>query len=217
MFSEGMPAISGKWLNKRTGNQIMVRDSIIDGDNMMILSDIGQISMDEFSRDYIQVSEDIYDNSGKAIGKANDGGIIDIPTKQPNIQTKPQDITELIDIDPDSIPKKKSPKKKDVVEETKQTEVKNQSVQQTSKNGDTIKNADTIKNIDIIGKVFTKIKTKPTISISIDWNEFPKQEISTLTNFLDVDKTEIAKYIREYYMNDAMLIKLIEEFIDNME
>ena len=211
MFSEGMPAISGKWLNKRTGKQIMVRDSIIDGDNMMILSDIGQISMDEFSRDYIQVSEDIYDNSGKAIGKANDGGIIDIPTKQQKPQSKPQDITELIDIDPDSIPKKKSPKKKEVVEETKPTEVKNQSVQQTSKN------VDTIKNGEIIGKVFTKIKTKPNISISIDWNEFPKQEISTLTNFLDVDKNDIAKYIRETYMNDDMLIKLIEEFIDKME
>ena len=207
MFNEGMPAISGKWLNKRTGNQITVRDSIIDGDNMMIMSDIGQISMDEFSRDYIQVSEDIYDNSGKAIGKANDGGMIDVPKKSTNIKTKPQDISELIDIDPDSIPKKRVVKKKIDLDEIQQNdEPAPKPVQQQP-----------IKNGEIIAKVFTKIKSKPDISLSIDWDECPRQEISTLTKFLDVDKNDIAKYIRETYMNDDMLIGLIEQFIDRME
>lgn len=64
----GGMGISGRWINKRTGHAINVRNSIMDGDNMVIITDKGQISMNEFSRDYIQASDDIYDESGKVIG-----------------------------------------------------------------------------------------------------------------------------------------------------
>ena len=60
--------ISGRWLNKRTGQTINIRNSVMDGDNMIIITDKGQISMTEFSRDYIQASDDIYDETGKVIG-----------------------------------------------------------------------------------------------------------------------------------------------------
>lgn len=60
--------ISGRWLNKRNGQIINIRNSVMDGDNMIIITDKGQISMTEFSRDYIQASDDIYDETGKIIG-----------------------------------------------------------------------------------------------------------------------------------------------------
>lgn len=60
--------ISGRWLNKRNGQIINIRNSVMDGDNMIIITDKGQISMTEFSRDYIQASDDIYDETGKVIG-----------------------------------------------------------------------------------------------------------------------------------------------------
>ena len=59
--------ISGIWMNKRTGQKVNVRQSIQDGDNMIIITDRGQISMEVFSRDYIQASDEIYDESGKVI------------------------------------------------------------------------------------------------------------------------------------------------------
>jgi hypothetical protein len=59
--------ISGTWMNKRTGQKVNVRQSVQDGDNMIIITDRGQISMDVFSRDYIQASDEIYDESGKVI------------------------------------------------------------------------------------------------------------------------------------------------------
>ena len=65
----GGMGISGTWMNKRTGQKINVRQSIQDGDNMIIISDKGQISMDIFSRDYIQASDEVYDESGKVIDK----------------------------------------------------------------------------------------------------------------------------------------------------
>ena len=60
--------ISGRWLNKRNGQMINIRNSVMDGDNMIIITDKGQISMTEFSRDYIQASDVIYDETGKIIG-----------------------------------------------------------------------------------------------------------------------------------------------------
>jgi hypothetical protein len=60
--------ITGRWMNKRTGKSINIRQTIQDGDNMIIISDQGQIPMEVFSREYVQVSDDIYDESGKVVG-----------------------------------------------------------------------------------------------------------------------------------------------------
>lgn len=58
--------ISGTWYNKRTGQSIVVRDSFIDGEGMQIMTSNGAlISGDEFSRDYIQVDNTVYDFDGK--------------------------------------------------------------------------------------------------------------------------------------------------------
>ena len=57
----GDAQISGKWVNKRTGQVITVRDAIIEGDNMIVISDVGQIDMNDFSRDYIQQSDEVYE------------------------------------------------------------------------------------------------------------------------------------------------------------
>ena len=60
--------LTGKWMNKRTGKAVNIRQTIQDGDNMIIISNQGQIPMEVFSRDYVQVSDDIYDDSGKVVG-----------------------------------------------------------------------------------------------------------------------------------------------------
>lgn len=65
--SDGM-SITGPWMNKRNGQIINVRQAIQDGENMIIITDNGQLSMDIFSRDYIQASDEIFDDSGKIIG-----------------------------------------------------------------------------------------------------------------------------------------------------
>jgi len=59
--------ITGKWINKLTGQVINVRNSVIDGDNMIIISDAGQIMMSEFSQNYVQASDEIYDESGHVV------------------------------------------------------------------------------------------------------------------------------------------------------
>ena len=62
-----MMQIQGDWINKNTGQKIHIKNSVIDGDQMIIITNLGQLSMDEFSRNYIQVSDDMYDMNGKII------------------------------------------------------------------------------------------------------------------------------------------------------
>jgi len=62
--------IEGIWMHRQTGQKIRINQTVQDGDNMIIITDKGQLPMEIFSRDYIQVSDDIYDESGKVVGKA---------------------------------------------------------------------------------------------------------------------------------------------------
>lgn len=60
---------SGRWINRETGEKINITNSLINENNEMILmTSIGQLTMDELSRYYIQdtdesVSEPVNDNS----------------------------------------------------------------------------------------------------------------------------------------------------------
>lgn len=68
MQYDGGVMISGKWINRNTGAVINVRDSFIDdSQNMFLMTDKGQISMEEFTKYYIQASDEVYDESGKVI------------------------------------------------------------------------------------------------------------------------------------------------------
>ena len=62
--------IEGIWMHRQTGQKIRINQTVQDGDNMIIITDKGQLPMEIFSRDYIQVSDDIYDESGKVVGKS---------------------------------------------------------------------------------------------------------------------------------------------------
>lgn len=72
MYDMGMmegPSIEGKWYNKRTGKTITVKDMMMSDEGMQIFTTDNQlIDGDEFSRDYIQCDDTVYDNNGNATG-----------------------------------------------------------------------------------------------------------------------------------------------------
>ena len=78
-----MMQIQGEWMNKNTGQKIQVRNSIIDGDQMIIITNMGQISMEEFSRNYIQASDEVYDDEGNVIATEK---MASQPSEQSNIK-----------------------------------------------------------------------------------------------------------------------------------
>ena len=74
MYDMGMmegPSIEGKWYNKRTGRTITVKDMMMSDEGMQIFTTDNQlIDGDEFSRDYIQCDDTVYDTNGNATGVA---------------------------------------------------------------------------------------------------------------------------------------------------
>ena len=136
--------ISGAWMNKYTGDIVRVHNNIIDGDQMILITDKGQITMNEFSDNYIQASEDIYNDKGQIIDHAP-VAIDEIKISQPSILDIPigmttSNYTQVI--------------KENNTEKNKQTEEP--------------------ESFKILDKFFNKIDSKENlITIDIDFNILP--------------------------------------------
>lgn len=181
--------ISGKWINKNTGNIINVRDSIIDGDNMIIISDHGEISMEIFSRDYLQVSDEIYNESGQVIDNSN------VTLNEINVSKM-----EMPKVDMSNF---------DALEEIKVQE------QPINKKNQIVSSSPTsINNFELIDKLFKKKNYNPVININIESEGFPKEELSLLMNIYDVKKEDISKYILQEYIHPENMIDSISTFLD---
>ena len=190
MFANEMGGMSieGKWLNKMTGEIIYVTNYVDDGDTSIIISDHGQISMNDFMNNYIQASDDnLYDNNGNIIGKSEN----EINNTKTNNNIKTDD-----DFYIDDIP----------------VELFNNTTTNTKKNNE---DKLELKNEKIIKKLFDKIESKPQIHLTIDWADFPKNEISTLVNFLDVDISDISRYIEKEFMTTDEISGEITKIIES--
>lgn len=180
--------ISGKWTHKLTGNVINVRDSVIDGDNMIIISDQGQIDMNDFSQYYIQTSDEIYDESGKVIDKK--------PVKFEEIKYQNQPAYQYSNafINNEYIKEKVSNDKDIVVSSPVKEELKG--------------------NFDLIDKLFKKKNYKPIISINIDSNNFPINELKMLMDIYDVDSVDIANYLLKEYINQDSIRESVLNYVN---
>lgn len=177
MSSDGSMGLSGKWINKRTGTVVNVTNSVMDGDDMIIISDRGQISMSEFSQDYIQTSDEIYDESGKVIGK------------EPVNMDDFKQIKEW--------------------EESINSNINNNN----TNNNQNIQQDNLNSNLQIIKKVFDKLTSYPTIKIDIEWDDFPKAQINTLVDYLDVSIDDISTYIVNNYADINSISKEMTNII----
>ena len=172
--------ISGAWMNKYTGDIVRVHNNIIDGDQMILITDKGQINMNEFSDNYIQASEDIYNDQGQIIDHAP-VAIDEIKISQPSILDIPIGITtsnytQVI--------------KENNTEKNKQTEEP--------------------ESFKILDKFFNKIDNKENlITIDIDFNILPKEKLETIVDYMDISVEELSQYIAKKIVNTENLPNII--------
>lgn len=172
--------ISGAWMNKYTGDIIRVHNNIIDGDQMILITDKGQITMNEFSDNYIQASEDIYNDQGQIIDHAP-VAIDEIKISQPSILDIPigmttSNYTQVI--------------KENNTEKNKQTEEP--------------------ESFKILDKFFNKIDNKENlITIDIDFNILPKEKLETIVDYMDISVEELSQYIAKKIVNTENLPNII--------
>lgn len=65
----------------------------------------------------------------------------------------------------------------------------------------------------IIEKLFNKIDSKPDIKISIEWDDFPVEQVNMLINFLDVKESDISRYIQDNYLDEYSILLALEDFL----
>lgn len=189
-------SISGKWTNIHNGKEIFVRDSFIDGDNMIVRTIDGNIiPMTEFSNNYVQSQE---------VDEATARSVIQQPVA-------PQSYG---DIKPDFGEKVISKN-----DDTKDNNIKTNNLDVASRYVETHKEDKAedklFRKKTMIGKIFEKISTKPNINLTFDWTEYPEKEMSMLMEYFDVSNDDIANYIYKTYFNENIIkesiLKLIQK------
>lgn len=189
-------SISGKWTNIHNGQEIFVRDSFIDGDNMIVRTIDGNIiPMTEFSNNYVQSEE---------VDEATARSVIQQPVAPQSYGDIKPDFGEKVMLKND---------------DTKSINIKPSNLDQASQyveNHKEDKFEDKLfRKKTMIGKIFEKISTKPNIKLTFDWTEYPEKEMSMLMEYFDVSNDDIANYIYTTYFNENIIkesiLKLIQK------
>ena len=193
MYNTGGDMISGKWINKNDGSIISIRNTVMDGDNIILITDKGELDMNSFSKNYIQVSDETYDNNGNVVS-TNDK--FDISEITPNYNE-----TGVNTFDNETF--------------NKLTKGIATTYQQNANSSIHIETTNTSDNFKLIDKVFSKVKHEPSINIDISWVDFPNDKVQMLMDTFDVDKNEISEYIYNKYLNKDIIIKSLSKYFTN--
>ncbi len=185
-IGQGMIPV-GKYVHKNSGQSIFVRDSVQDGESLLIITDKGQLTMKEFS-EYLQVEdgEDIY------IPTINDL----YGDKKPNGQLLAQ-INQGIDPE-DRI--------KTTTQQQDKKEIKEEFVVE--------KKQPVNKNYDLIKKVFDKFPVERTINFEIVEDEWPFKEFNMLVNVLDVPLKDICDYVIDNFLDKDHLSESLSKYFE---
>lgn len=191
--------VSGKWTNKRTGEVINVRDSLIDGDSMVVITDRGHIDMADFSNNYIQVSDEVYNTTGQVVSTSKPDKsefiVPQVPQQQMYDLDKPFNLKTEVKADVQSL--------QDVP-----------SIQQVQRSTVEVETTSESKSHELISKIFAKNNSKPNIKLDIDWADFPANELKMLVNFLDVSKEDISTYISKKYDMQQLFVESLCDFLE---
>lgn len=194
---ENLEIPKGKWINKLNGDTIEVRDTIIDGDNMLLQTNKGLIDVNEFARYYIQVSDDIYDMNGKVIDNkpvtssdyniVNNTVIQERPTYNTVIETTIPSVTN---------------------NEPKILSNENLSNENSSNISENSYEA-------LVNKIFDKKPINPKVSLNLECDNLPIDELKMLVNVFDVPTIYISDYFMANFVDFNSIKEQVKTYIED--
>lgn len=191
--------ITGTWVNRMNGDKITIRNTFIDGDNMIIQTTDGrQVSMIEF-QNYIQMGDDEYDEGGHIIGHAN-GGVSNIENIENERRVIVNGSRQTTNIN------NNAQMERTVIDKTiEPTEKKTRSTENTVE-----------KESDILlRKLFEKIELDIDVKVDLDCTNFPSKELNMLQTIYDVSTDDISAYILKHIINDEVIKSAVSRYIEN--
>ena len=189
---------AGQWINKNTGEKITINNSLIDENNQMILmTSIGQMTMDELSN-YIQLGED--DSPAVSMKQTN------VKSSNTSVKQNTQMPTEVID---DYL----LPEDKALLNGTTNKDISDIPYVTITTSLNPSKTKQDTKNKDILDKFFGN-EESTTLKVDMNFN-FDINELKTLMKYIDLNLDDIGEYIYENVVNKDALKKQIKETIFN--
>jgi len=201
----GGPMISGQWVNTKTGEHVTVRDSFMDGDDMVIcLTNGRQLSLDQF-QDYVQQSDSDNDNginSGMHITQSN--------VKKNNVN---EDLI-FAGMDENKSSNLNNPKPdNDLLNELSKFDVIDTPVDKhiASEKPETASHKPSI-DLSPIDKILEQTET-PEFDVTLEWPEFPKDEFRMCKKYFNVTDDDIIEAIVNRYCTIDILKDALKKWL----
>lgn len=194
--------ITGTWINRINGDKLTVRNTFIDGDNMIITTTDGrQITMNEF-QNYIQMSDDEYDSNGHMIGKSK---ITENIENFRNIENERRVVVGNTPLGNNSYNNNSSQIQRNVIDNT---------IEPTPKKKETIENRiEETESEKLLKKLFEKIELDININVDLNCSNFPVSELKMLQTFYDVNIDEISEYMINNIINYNIFRSAVSSYI----
>ena len=140
----------------------------------------------DFSRDYIQCDDTVYDNNGNSTGTTES---IDYESMFGSISS-------------DSQPFDNTP----IYNDNKTTVVEQPPVETLLVN----------KKFDTLDSLFSKLEKLPDVNCSISWKKIPKSELKMLKTYFDITDEDIAEYVYTKYCTPETIKTSIKDAITKL-
>lgn len=184
MLSGDTFQIEGKWISRKTGKIVIANNYASDGNDAIVMTNIGAIPMQQFMNEYVQYDESNKESLEETLPKTYESS---------NVRMSSTIFDQEYDMEYDI----KIPNSTVVIQKSSTDETMDKP----------------IENNDIVEKFFKKIPSIPAVDISMTWEDFPKNEIMTLVNFLDVNIDDISLYIYNNIFNKDNIINNITNIL----
>ena len=190
----------GKWISKKTGETVYVRDNII-GDNGMqvMLSDGRLMGLNEFGNEFIRMSDEVYDQNGKVIDQSPvDEAEKIVPPYYPHpehpMPSKPGCDCHHDDFVPPVPPAQEFPDKPE--------------------DDPMFREGGYMYMID---SVFKKTAATPKLTpvLTVTTENFPKDQLQMLIDIFGVHTEDIGAYIYKNYFSPAKILDVIQDWLTN--
>ena len=190
--------ITGTWVNRITGDKVVVRSTVIDGDDMLIIcADGRQLKMTEF-QNYIQMSDDNSNGNDTSVSLDDIRGL----EKERRVVVAANNrqalcVNNHYDDDIEYFTNNHEPYREFI--EKPQIEEKPKQVSESEK---------------LLNKLFEKIELDAELKVDLNCINFPSKELNMLRAIYDVTAEDISDYIVNHIINVDVFKSAVTQYVN---
>ena len=191
--------ITGTWVNRMTGDKVVVRSTVIDGDDMLIIcADGRQLKMTEF-QNYIQMSDDNSNGNDTSVSLDDIRGL----EKERRVVVSATNNRQALYYDnpyednSQYITNNHEPYREFI--EKPQIEEKPKQVSESEK---------------LLNKLFEKIELDAELKVDLNCINFPSKELNMLRAIYDVTAEDISDYIVNNIINIDVFKSAVTQYVN---